>query len=188
MEGLKLNEILKTTYQSKKKGDEYFNKNNYFRDEQLSNISQRLYYNKENNKALITFRGTHNLFNDLPSDLDIALGTNIFGNRLNESRDFYKKAKDKYNDSQFIIAGHSLGSHLGSKVSKDKNDKIYSYNKGSGIGTILEKAKPNEKHYRTINDIVSFTSIGKKNTHNIKNYDINLFKTHSIKQLENIFI
>jgi len=186
---LDLKSVLKSSYKTKEEADKYFESKGYFRDKEISNIQQRLYNNPETNKNIAVIRGTHNLINDIPADIDLLFGLNYFGNRLNESKQFYEKIKNKYKENDLTIVGHSLGGFLSSEISKNKNDKIISYNKGSGIFEPFKEEKKNEKHYRTINDIISLTSAFKSNTKNLNNYDINLFNTHSTNQLKsNIFI
>ena len=179
---LSLKEVLKTTYKDKSKAEKYFNNNGLSFDRQLSNNTNRVFVNDKN--AVVTFRGTHNLINDIPADLDILLGTkNVFSNRLAESKKFYKNVKEKYPNHKVSIAGHSLGSYLASNVSNDKNDKIYSYGKGSGLlAPILDTSKSNEISYRNRGDLISLTNSSKKNTKIVGGY-LNPLLAHSLEVL-----
>jgi len=171
---LNLKNVLETTYQTKTKAKEYFHNKNYLNDSELSNISNRVYFNPETNKAILTFRGTKNLINDIPADLDVLLGTNYFGNRENEAQKFYKEVKKKYPNYQLTLAGNSLGGTLASNVSKDKNDKIITHNKGAGLLEPFKKSKSNEIIYRNPADLISFTSSNKSNVKNIGRPSLNL--------------
>lgn len=185
MSGLSLKDVLKTTYQDKKFSDEYFNNNNFYRDNEFSNISNRTYVNPDNKEVVLTYRGTKNLLNDIPADLDILLGTDLFGNRKKEARKLYNDVKKKYPSHQFYLSGNSLGGSLASQVSNDKKDKIYTHNKGSGLFEMLIKTKSNEKSYRNPTDIISLTSSLKPNTINIGKFEPNLLYAHSVKSIPN---
>jgi len=180
---LDLKSVLKTTYQNKTKADEYFNSKNYHRINELSNISDRAYENPEKKEIILTYRGTKNLINDIPADLDVLLGTNLFGNRINNAKRQYNKVKKTYPNHQITLTGNSLGGSIASEISTDKKDKIYTHNKGSGLFETFKKTKSNEKHYRNPTDIISLTSSFKSNTRNIGEAQPNLLYAHSIKSL-----
>lgn len=181
---INLSRLLDSTYKPVNRSDSVFKGTNFNRDKDLSNINQRLYVDNTNKKAVATFRGTHNLANDLGSDLDIFFGTkNVFGNRLKESEKFYKNIKQKYPNHELTLTGHSLGGHLASKVSKNSNDKIVTFNKGAGLLTPFEKTKKNERSYRTPTDVVSLLSSGHRNTRTTGRFDANLLNTHGTKAL-----
>lgn len=184
---LNLKDIIKTTYKSKKEGEEYFKKHGYLFDPELSNISNRTYHNPTTNKTIFTSRGTNNLLNDIPADLDILFGTrNLFSNRERETKNIYNKAKDKYNTSKFSLYGHSLSGHLVSKVGKSE-DNIISVNKGAGLLNPLETSRSNETSYRHRTDLISLLSSNKSNTINYGSIlNINPLDSHAVNNIPKI--
>ena len=59
---------------SKKQSANLLDKSGYEFDSALSNIQSRVYHNPKDNKFLVTFRGTKNRLNDIPTDLAILTG------------------------------------------------------------------------------------------------------------------
>lgn len=158
---------LEGTYKTKKESADMMAKSNYILDSELSNIQSRAYFNKDENKLLITYRGTKNLINDVPTDISILLGTLKNTDRYKSSKKLYDKAKEKYNPSQTTIIGDSLGGSLASEVGRTSNDQVLTFNKGAGLLEPLTMTKTNEKSYRWKGDIVSGLSIFNKNQHTI---------------------
>jgi len=165
-------------------------KDGFIYDKELSNHNEQVYYNPEKKKMIFTVAGTHNL-SDVGTDVYLGLGGIKNTNRYKEADDKFNKAKDKYKPEKTVLAGHSLGGQIVSKIGKE-NDKIYTYNKGSTVG---EKEMKNETSYRTAGDAVSLFNSRNKNTKTIGNTLYNrLFgsalKSHDTRNLknENIFI
>jgi CRISPR/Cas system Type II protein with McrA/HNH and RuvC-like nuclease domain len=71
---LTLKDTLKSSYMSKKQSANLLDKSGYEFDDALSNIQSRVYHNPKDNKVLVTFRGTKNWLNDVPTDLAILTG------------------------------------------------------------------------------------------------------------------
>ena len=90
---LTLSDTLNSTYLNKKEGANLIDKSGYEFDKELSNIQSRVYHNPIDNKVLVTYRGTTNLLNDIPSDLAILTGTLKNTNRYKESKKVYENAK-----------------------------------------------------------------------------------------------
>lgn len=86
---------------------------------------------------------------------------NVFGgfkdtDRYKQADETLKKAKSKYDESETVITGHSLGGRIAQDISK-KTDKVYALDSGQTIGQKV-KGGPNRNIYRTAGDIVSGAS------------------------------
>ena len=156
---LSLYDPLKSSYLNTIEAEEKMKKHNYKLDGELSNIQTKVFYNPEaDNPLLITYRGTKNLLNDVPTDIALAFGQLKHTDRYKDSKYIYQKAKEKYH-SNALLVGHSLGGSLASAVS-EANDKVITYNKGSAgfVGPATE-TKANETAYRWNGDILSAMSV-----------------------------
>ena len=156
---LSLYDPLKSSMLNTIEAEEKMKKHNYKLDHELSNIQTKVFYNPEaDNPLLITYRGTKNLLNDVPTDIALAFGQLKHTDRYKDSKYIYQKAKEKYN-SNALLMGFSLGGSLASAVS-EPNDKVITYNKGSAgfVGPATE-TKANETAYRWNGDILSGMSV-----------------------------
>lgn len=86
---------------------------------------------------------------------------NVFGgfkdtDRYKQADETLKKAKAKYDESETVITGHSLGGRIAQDISK-KTDKVYALDSGQTIGQKV-KGGPNRNIYRTAGDVVSGAS------------------------------
>ena len=152
---LSLYDPLKSSMLNTIEAEEKMKKHNYKLDHELSNIQTKVFYNPEaDNPLLITYRGTKNFLNDIPTDIAIGFGQLKHTDRYKDSKHIYQKAKEKYN-SNALLMGFSLGGSLASAVS-EPNDKVITYNKGSAgfVGPATE-TKANETAYRWNGDILS---------------------------------
>jgi hypothetical protein len=157
---------LKSTYKTKKESEKTFNDYGYAFDKQLSNQSDRVYFNPYDNKLLITYRGTTNLINDIPADLSILTGK-FDAKRFTDAQKQYEAIKQKYYKTDDItLAGHSLGGTIASQVGHtDPNSKVVTYNMGSGSLFDSLKTKPkNETNYREKGDLISILNSGNSQT------------------------
>lgn len=159
---LTLKDTLKSSYMSKKQSANLLDKSGYEFDDALSNIQSRVYHNPKDNKVLVTFRGTKNWLNDIPTDLAILTGNLKNTQRYKDSKKVYENAKQKYNTDKVTLAGHSLGGSLVNAVGS-KNDDIYTFNKG--VGLLNPNTKKNEHAYRTHTDLISALSAFDKHQH-----------------------
>jgi hypothetical protein len=152
---LKLKDVLKASYlKDNNKAQDKVRYSGYIIDNELSNEQSKTFYNPEQNKLLVAFRGSKTLEDWFETDPMLAIGQIRSTKRYKDSKEHLEKSKRKYNTDKAIIAGHSLGSGIGSSVA-DKNDTIYSYNKGSAIFGNSTKNKPNERSYTQVGDIIS---------------------------------
>jgi len=86
---------------------------------------------------------------------------NVFGgfkdtDRYKQADETLKKAKAKYDESETVITGHSLGGRIAQDIAK-KSDKVYALDSGQTLGQKV-KGGPNRNIYRTAGDIVSGAS------------------------------
>lgn len=78
-------------------------------DPELSNKNRTLYYNKDTNKAIYSFRGTTpKNIHDLATDALLAVGLKDISSRFRNANKYTKRAIEKYGDN-LSVAGHSLG-------------------------------------------------------------------------------
>jgi hypothetical protein len=154
------------------------------KDIDLSNDNEQTYYNKDTNKLIYNVAGTHNLA-DVGSDVYLAFG-NIKGtNRYKEADRTLKLARDKYNNPNVSLTGHSLGSTIVQYLGK-KNDNVITLDGGFTIG---QKSRGN--NYRTSGDLVSLLSSGATHMKTLKNNNLiqggllGAYYSHDIKNIQN---
>jgi hypothetical protein len=163
---INLGTALKSTYKTKKESEKIFNDYGYAFDSELSNQSDRVYFNPYDNKLLITYRGTTNLLNDIPADLSILTGK-FDAERFTGAQKQYEAVKQKYYQTPDItLTGHSLGGTIASRIGhNDPNNQVITYNKGSGSLFDSFRHKPeNEHNYRQAGDLISVLDMGNSKT------------------------
>jgi len=156
---MSLYNVLKKTGTNQRDLKEY----GYDYDSQLSTKNNQVYFNPDTKKLLYIARPTdpRNIA-DLRSDLSLSLGNLKGTKRYTDSENLLKRATEKYNPDKRVLAGYSLGGSIVSGLgSRGKNDEVYTYNKGSTIGS---KTRDIEKAYRTKGDLISLASKYDKNT------------------------
>lgn len=182
---LDLSEALKGTYKSKNESAEMMEKSGYLFDSELSNIQSRAYYNPTDDKLLVTYRGTKNLLNDVPTDLAILMGTLQNTERYRSSKQLLDRAKSKYQPNETIIIGDSLGGSLASMVARNTPDQVITFNKGAGLTEPITKSVGNETSYRWAGDIVSGLSIFNSNQNTLGSWKTPLY-AHNYENLRTI--
>ena len=147
----------------KKQQVEEMKKYGYYRDGALSNDNEQVYWNPTKHKLLYNVRGTHN-WNDVGTDLYLAVGKLKETNRYKEADTTLANANTTYGVDKAVITSHSLGGGIANGIGK-ANDKVYTLDAGYTIG---QKARDNVKNIRTQGDWVStFSPWG--NTTTLKN-------------------
>ena len=159
----------------------------YYRDNQLSNPNEQVYYNPTNKKLLVNVNGTNSL-SDWATDAYLAVGKLKDTNRYKEADDVIKRAKKKYAPRKAVLTGHSLGGSIVSQIGG--NNKVITLDKGNTFGT---KTRPNEIDYRTSGDIVSLLGAGNKNTKTLPNpnlqtgiFPIDTYNAHLVDNVKTI--
>jgi hypothetical protein len=141
----------------------------YILDNELSNPRETLVaYNPFKKKVLFVANGTEfkntgsnqaGKEKDLLTDFVLAQGAIKQTERYKDTKDILTKAKDKYKDAKFVLAGASLGGNLVNYAAESK-DKVVTHNAAFSPNV---KARENVQHYRTEGDIIS-TFAPKENT------------------------
>jgi hypothetical protein len=154
----------------------------YVKDIDLSNDNEQTYYNKDTNKLIYNIAGTHNLA-DVGTDVYLAFG-NIKGtNRYKEADRTLKLARDKYNNPNVSVMGHSLGGTLAQYIGK-KGDNILSLDAGYTLGQ-----KTRGTAYRTSGDLVSLLGSNGKHMNTLENNNLisgGLFGGYYAHNVDNI--
>jgi hypothetical protein len=189
---LNLYDGLKASYKSNEEADQIMKKYGYELNSNLSDAESKVYYHPKTKDLLMSFRGTKNLLNDVPTDAALAFGQIRNTDRFKRTNDTYLKAKDYYDESTTHLIGHSLGAGLASAVGRPE-DQIFTYNKGHGLFDPATKNKTNETHYRTPTDLVSLLSVfdNENNKYigffNPVNY-LGPLAAHNLDRIENLFV
>ncbi len=92
---------------------------------------------KNNNKIIISFRGTDNFMDLLGADADIALG-NIPSVDYVYAREFYLKIKQQYPNAEIEFTGHSLGGAIAQLLGAKYGNKTITFN-APGMLNLLNK-------------------------------------------------
>ena len=154
--------VLKSGYDNKK--SQKLKDDGYIKDEGLSSHNHQAYYNPTSKKLIFNVTGTHNL-SDWVTDGYLAAGKLKNTKRYKESDLILKKSKEKYNPSETVVTGHSLGSAISSGIAS-KNDKVYTLD---GAYTAGQKTRGNTKAYRTAGNAVSLLGANAKHMTTLKN-------------------
>lgn len=163
---LTLYDALKNSYADKKTQKKQMKQFGYYRDKQLSNDNQQVYYKPDERKVLLTVAGTHNLA-DVGTDVYLGGGDLKSTNRYKEADSALNKAKAKYGVDKATIAGHSLGGGISQYIASAK-DQVYTFDKGATIG---QGTRSNENAYRSAGDAVSALNAGSTRMKTIPNQD-----------------
>lgn len=182
---------LQASYMDNAHAEQKLKNDGYILDKEISNRESKAYFNPEENKLLITYRGTSNL-KDVGTDLALLTGNIKNTQRYKESKKFSNIAKTKYNVNDATFIGHSLGGSLSSSVA-DKNDKVFTFNKGYTILGKSTRTRGNEKAFRQEGDIVSLLDTNAKTQKNhgffsriIPKYSLlGILKSHSTSNIKN---
>jgi hypothetical protein len=163
---LTLYDTLKNSYADKKTQKKQMKQFGYYRDKQLSNDNQQVYYKPDERKVLLSVTGTHNL-SDVGTDAYLAAGKLKDTNRYKEADTALNKAKAKYGVDKATIAAHSLGGGISQYIASPK-DQVYTLDKGATIG---QGTRSNENAYRSAGDAVSALNSGSTRMKTIPNQD-----------------
>ena len=187
---LNMYDALEASYETPKKAKERLKRYNYYVSDSLSTPDIKVAFNPVNKKLLLLGAGTNKLA-DIGTDAYLAVGQLKKTSRYKQAKQLLKKAKQAYNVDSATIVGHSLFGGISSGIAKP-NDKVYTYNKGATIGSIV---RPNEQAYRSAGDVVSVLASGNKRMRTIKPQidqplsgfeapeQFDLFQPHAVRNL-----
>jgi hypothetical protein len=188
---LPLYDALNATYLDKEGADKHLNTYGYKLDHELSTPETKVWYNGNDKKLLLGYRGTQNFINDIPVDASLAFGQIRNTSQYKDAVRVKDSAKQKYNPTSTVHLGHSKGASVASAIGDD-DDTIYTFNKGNSLLGNSTKTKKNEKSYRIKGDLVSI--VPDRNTTTINNnkyidylnpWWYNRANAHSTKHLKN---
>jgi hypothetical protein len=173
----KTKDLLKASYQSQKDADATLAKYGLKRDEKLSKMDTKVYYNEHNRKPVIIHRGSTTL-KDWRDDALLGLGLGKIIPRYNNSVKLNDEIKTKYGRYANSV-GHSYGGWLSENTGKAR---ITTYNKAVGIGDVLKTIPKNQTDIITRTDLVSAPSRLQKHKNpiiylNQKKYSLNPIKS-----------
>jgi len=118
-------------------------------DEDLSTPTAKVYYNPNNNRAVVTHRGTAGL-EDWANNLAYGVGKYNSTDRYNQGRETQHLAEDKYGAQNISTLGHSQGAVLARKLGKNTKEII-----NVNPAYLGETTLPNEYNIRSSGDVVS---------------------------------
>jgi hypothetical protein len=98
-------------------------------DPELSNKNRTLYYNKDTNKAVYSFKGTNpRNIHDLATDALLAVGLQDISSRFRNANKYTKRAVEKYGKDNLTLAGHSLGASQSLYVNSKQGIEAHAFN------------------------------------------------------------
>ena len=112
-----LYDVLKSSYGDKRSIDNV-KRQGYNYDTILSNSNVKVFHNPEKNKLVVGVAGTHN-FNDVLTDVNLAVGNLKNTDRYKEAKNILNQAKEKYKPNDVVVGGHSLGGALANLMAFD---------------------------------------------------------------------
>jgi hypothetical protein len=163
------------------KQEQELNKYGYEVDKGLTNHDHLTAYNPDEKKLLYVVNGTQPTRPaDILTDVNLALGRLKQTKRYQSDKRDYDKAKAKYENDKIVIAGHSLGGNIASKL--DTGADIYTFNPASTFG---EKINKREQAYRTNNDLVSLLKVGQVQQVNQTKFGLPILAPHELSNIKN---
>jgi hypothetical protein len=175
--------ILRNFLSNGYKKDQAKSLDGYQRDDSLSGQRAQVYYNKDNNKTIVTHRGTQG-FQDVLTDLKLAFHPSLYmkSNRFQYAKDIQQRAEDKYGRENITTIGHSLGAKLAADVG-GKSKEMITYNKPIIPQEIFKQTRKNETSIRTKMDPVSILGSFNPNIKQVSTKTINPITAHNTAQL-----
>jgi len=173
--------ILEASYQNQKQAKKTLAKQGYTLDKKLSTNESKVFVDSMGNPN-IAFRGSKTAKDWLVSDTLLALGASRLDPRFSQAKTLTKQVEKKYGKPADVF-GHSLSGAIAEK--SGASGKIYTYNKGVGIGDIGKTIPKNQTDIRTKADLVSALSLTQKyngDQQTIKG-SLNPIKAHSLENL-----
>jgi hypothetical protein len=173
--------ILEASYQNQKEAKKTLAKHGYSYDKKLSTNESKVFIDSMGNPN-IAFRGSKTAKDWLLSDTLLALGASRLDPRFSQAKTLTKQVEKKYGKPADVF-GHSLSGAIAEK--SGASGKIYTYNKGVGIGDIGKTIPKNQTDIRTKADLVSALSLTQKyngDQQTIKG-SLNPIKAHSLENL-----
>lgn len=121
-------------------------------DPDLSNDTAKVYFNPENNFAVVSHRGTKGA-KDWKNNLQYALGNYKNTDRYKKGKETQNKVFEKYGKDNTITVGHSQGAILAHSLGKSGKQVI-----NVNGANRFERPNKNEVNIRSSGDIISMNS------------------------------
>jgi hypothetical protein len=161
----------------------------YILDPTLTNNEHLVAYNPISKKVIFVSNGSQT--NPIKQPIQFYkdwIGTNIAGTGLNRIKktpryirdnQTYLAAKNKYKDSKFVLAAHSLGGGTVARIAKPEDTAIT-----LNAALINQKPRANVQNYRVAGDIVSILENDAINLKDIHKGSLNPFHSHDITEIK----
>ena len=111
-------------------------------DPELSDKTIAVFTDNKTGKVYISHRGTKlsdEGVKDLASDALVVLGIEKFDKRHKEAQNNLLKVRDKYKDSEIVLASHSLGGTISRNIALENPDlQAYIFAPGTSLGHIKD--------------------------------------------------
>ena len=154
----------------------------YFVIKKFTNKNITTFFDVENERVILSFRGTdggNNLgmrYEDLLTDYQLAIGRLRSTKRFEEAVEMLEKVIKKYGKNNISLCGHSLGGAIADYISDIYKIPTYIYNTGSSPLSVINNPLP--KRYTTEKfDILSFSDklynesiIASKGRHSLQDF------------------
>lgn len=186
MNQTRLNDLIKASYASQKDATSFLEKKRpaLKRDEELSTMESKVFYNEITNKPIILHRGSVRVNDFLNDDVKIGFGLGKTTSRYRDAVKTTKLVEQKYGKGA-IAVGDSLGGWLAEN--SGARGKIVTLNKATGITDVFKKTGKKQTDYRVDGDAPSYLSKGQtggkritvQNKHPSSNFLMNTYNAHS---------
>ena len=155
----------------------------YTLDTDISNDENVVYFNDEQKKVIVGFRGSTN-FKDFKTDLRLAIGGIKSTSRYGETLEFFKKVIELYEGYSISMTGHSLGGTLAIEMNLlSPSKKAVVFNAGHTPLRSKATEKNDITYYTNKGDLVS--GLGLKSYKDVRvldKIDENPLKAHSLRK------
>lgn len=182
-----LHEVVDLSYKNPDEQAQQMKKHGYVLDSRFSDTNNQSYWNPEKQKLIFSVSGTHNK-NDWITNANLAVGNLKGTKRYQDSDNLLQNAKSHYKPTKTSVIGSSQSGATASYIGKPEDD-IYTLNKAVAIN---QSYRPNEKAYRSENDIISILGKYNSNMTTIKNNSIlkDPISSHSFDNFKdlNVFV
>jgi len=174
--------ILESSYKPQREFAEDVSKLGYSYDNELSNMEDRVFINRETGRPSIAYRGSTTV-NDWIGNAKLALG---FKDPEVERRiQLADKVKEKYGNNIDTIYGHSRGGLIAERAGERTGaKKVVTYNKAVDFSDMFKTIPSSQIDIRKEKDIVSLPSYFQTGGKKITKKDTSIFPTllsaHSI--------
>lgn len=173
--------ILESSYKPQREFAEDVSKLGYSYDNELSNMENKVFVNRETGRPSIAYRGSTTA-KDWIGNAKLALG---FKDPEVERRiQLADKVKAKYGNNIETIYGHSRGGLIAERAGEKTGAKVVTYNKAVDFSDMFKTIRPEQIDIRKEKDLVSLPSFFQTGGKKITKKDTSIFPTflsaHSI--------